>query len=142
MLPGRNAGVTFGPLCRSHTAPMPLPPVIFEDDSLIAFDKPSGMLVAPDRWDKTRENLMGLVHAKMGHDVANVHRLDADTSGLFLCAKTKVALDFLSGQFQSKTVKKKYLALVVTLAPEEAMKVVAPIRAADGGLPEEFTVDL
>ena len=92
---------------------MPIPPVIHEDDTLIAFDKPSGMLVAPDRWDKQRENLMGLVHDRMGHGVANVHRIDADTSGLLLCAKTKPALDFLSGQFQSKTVKKVYHALCV-----------------------------
>src|SRR5690606_7203222 len=78
-------------------AAMPLPPIIFEDDALIAFDKPSGLLVAPDRWDKQRENLMGMVHAhpRFGHGVANVHRLDADTSGLLLCAKTKPALDFL-----------------------------------------------
>ncbi len=121
---------------------MPLPPVIYEDEAMIAFDKPSGMLVAPDRWDKTRENLMGLVHAKLGHGVANVHRLDADTSGLLLCAKTKPALDFLSGQFQSKTVRKKYLAFVVVLPPEQAMKVVAPVRDAAGVLPHEFTVEL
>jgi len=94
---------------------MPIPPVIFEDDTLIAFDKPSGMLVAPDRWDKKRENLMGLVHDKMGHDVANVHRIDADTSGILLCTKNKVALDYVSGQFQSKTVGKIYHAICVGL---------------------------
>lgn len=121
---------------------MPLPPVIFEDESLIAFDKPSGLLVAPDRWDKQRANLMGLVHAKLGHGIANVHRLDADTSGLLLCAKTKPALDFLSGQFQSKTVEKKYHAFVVVLPAEHAMKVVAPIRDPGGALPEAFTVEL
>jgi len=111
---------------------------------MVAFDKPSGMLVAPDRWDKTRENLMGLVHDKMGHDVANVHRLDADTSGVLLCAKTKPGLDFLSGQFQSKTVAKRYLALVALLPPERAMKLASPVvtREADGSLPENFTVDL
>jgi 23S rRNA pseudouridine1911/1915/1917 synthase len=123
---------------------MPLPPIIFEDDTLIAFDKPSGMLVAPDRWDKTRENLMGLVHdhPRYGHGVANVHRLDADTSGLLLCAKTKPALDFLTGQFQSKTVEKKYHAFAVLLPAEQAMKVMAPIRDATGALPETFTVDV
>lgn len=121
---------------------MPLPPVIFEDDALIAFDKPSGMLVAPDRWDKKREYLMGLVHAKFGVGVANVHRLDADTSGLLLCAKSKPALDFVSGQFQSKTVQKKYHAVVVVLPAERAMKVIAPIRDAAGALPEVFTVEL
>jgi 23S rRNA-/tRNA-specific pseudouridylate synthase len=92
---------------------MPIPPVIYEDETLIAFNKPSGLLVAPDRWDKSRENLMGLVHDKMGHGVANVHRLDADTSGILLCTKVKSALDFVSGQFQSKTVGKVYHALCV-----------------------------
>jgi len=121
---------------------MPLPPILYQDDAMIAFDKPSGLLVAPDRWDKQRENLMGLVHAKLGHDVANVHRLDADTSGLILCAKTKPALDFLSGQFQSKTVEKKYLAFAVVLPAEKAMKVLAPIRDANGTLPDTFAVEV
>lgn len=124
--------------------PMQLPNLIFEDDTLVVFDKPSGLLVAPDRWDKTRENLMGLVHAhpRYGRTVANVHRLDADTSGLLLCAKTKEALDFLSGQFQSKTVGKKYHAFVAVLLPENAMKVIAPVRDANGTLPDVFTVEL
>ncbi len=121
---------------------MSLPPVIYEDDTLLAFDKPSGLLVAPDRWDKQRENLMGLVHAQLGRQVANVHRLDADTSGLLICTKTKPALDFVSGQFQSKTVAKVYHALVAVLPEERAMKVVVPVRAAAGGLPESFAVDL
>ena len=34
---------------------MPLPTILHEDDTLVAFDKPSGLLVAPDRWDKQRE---------------------------------------------------------------------------------------
>jgi RluA family pseudouridine synthase len=123
---------------------MPLPPILFEDDTLVAFDKPSGLLVAPDRWDKTRENLMGLVHEhpKYGHSVANVHRLDADTSGILLCTKTKPALDYVSGQFQSKTVTKKYHAFVVVLPPEQAMKVIVPVRDATAALPDSFTVEL
>ena len=104
---------------------MPLPPVIFEDEALIAFDKPSGLPVAPGRGGQRVENLMDLVLARWGSDVANVHRIDSEMSGLVLCAKTKPALDFLSGQFQSKTVGKACLALTV-------------------GLPatDEFTVDL
>lgn len=121
---------------------MPLPPILYEDESLLAFDKPSGLLVAPDRWDKSRENLMGSVHAARGHQVANVHRLDADTSGVLLCAKSKPALDFLSGQFQAKTARKRYHALVVVLPPEQAMKVVKPIRDEQGQLPDAFEVEL
>jgi 23S rRNA pseudouridine1911/1915/1917 synthase len=119
-----------------------LPAVIFEDATMIAFDKPSGLLVAPDRWDKKRENLMGIVHQALGHGVANVHRLDADTSGVLLCSKTKPALDFLSGQFQSKTVEKVYHALVAILPVDEAMKVVAPIRTPEGTLPDAFSIDV
>ncbi len=121
---------------------MPLPPILYEDESLLVFDKPSGLLVAPDRWDKTRENLMQQVHRTLGDHVANVHRLDADTSGVLLCAKTKSALDFLSGQFQSKTAGKIYHALVVVLPPEETMKVIPPIRDESGRLPDSFDVDL
>lgn len=123
---------------------MPLPPVLFEDDVLVAFDKPSGLLVAPDRWDKTRENLMGQVHSesRYGRAVANVHRLDADTSGVLLCTKAKPALDFVSGQFQAKAVAKKYHAFAVVLPPDQAMKVMAPVRDAAGALPDTFTIDV
>lgn len=131
---------------------MPLPPILHEDTSLLAFDKPSGMLVAPDRWDKARENLMGLVHATLGKTVANVHRLDADTSGVLLCTKNKPALDFVSGQFQSKTVTKVYHALVVG-APEVDTELIdlplgedehqlgrMRVRSGRGGKPAETEV--
>ena len=123
---------------------MPLPPIIYEDEAIIAFDKPSGLLVAPDRTSKLRENLMAQVHAdaRFGHGVANVHRLDADTSGILLCAKTKPGLDFLTGQFQSKTVATKYHAVVAILPVEATMKVVAPVRDAAGALPDVFTIEV
>lgn len=108
-----------------------LPTVIFEDESLIAFDKPSGLLIAPDRWDKSKSNLMDMVHEKMGHGVANVHRIDADTSGLVLCAKTKPALDFLSGQFQSKTVAKVYEALTAGLPAQDEFSVDLVLKEDD-----------
>lgn len=104
---------------------MPLPPVIFEDETLIAFDKPAGLPVTPGRGGPPVENLMDLVLVKCGPDVANVHRIDTEMSGLVLCAKTKPALDFLSGQFQAKTAGKTCLALT------------AGVPATD-----EFAVDL
>ena len=107
---------------------MGLPPIIYEDAALLAFDKPSGLLVAPDRWDRTRPNLMALVHAKLGSGVANVHRLDADASGVLLCTKTKPALDFLSGQFQAKTAEKVYHALVAGAAAQDEFAVELALR--------------
>ena len=123
---------------------MGLPAIIFDDETMIAFDKPCGLRVVADGLDPARENLMGLVREKLGQHVAGVHRLEADTSGVFLCAKTKPALDFLSGQFQSKTVDKRSLALVVLLPAERAMKLSPPVvsRTPDGGLPDSFMVEL
>jgi 23S rRNA-/tRNA-specific pseudouridylate synthase len=121
---------------------MPLPPILNEDDALVAFDKPSGLVVSTDRWERAAVTLVGLARAQYGPELANVHRLEAAASGVLLCAKTKPALDFLSGQFQSKTVDKRYLALVAILPPERALKVAAPLRAGLGGLPAEFTIDL
>lgn len=121
---------------------MSLPPVVFEDDVLIAFDKPAGVPVVAGARDKNRESLLPLVRAKFGDAAAGVHRLDTETSGLFLCAKTKPALDFLSGQFQSKTVGKKYLALVATLPGDHQSKPAVLARDTTGALLDTFTIDL
>lgn len=121
---------------------MTLPPILLEDDTMIAFDKPAGLPVAAERGGKGRENLLALVQARYGAGVANVHRLDTAASGVLLCAKTKPALDFLSGQFQSKTAGKKFLALVALQPPERALKDVAALRAGADGLPETFTIEL
>lgn len=96
-----------------------LPPILFEDDSLIAFDKPSGLLVSPDRWDKDRENLADLIHERLSPDFFNVHRLDCDTSGVILVAKTKKALDAASQLFQSREVQKRYVAIAHGLPKED-----------------------
>jgi RluA family pseudouridine synthase len=89
-----------------------LPPVIYEDDNLIAFDKPSGLLTVPDRWDKERENLMDWVHRELAPNWFNVHRLDRETSGVLLCAKSKPVLDELARMFEKHEVEKDYLAIV------------------------------
>jgi 23S rRNA pseudouridine1911/1915/1917 synthase len=117
------------------------PDILFEDDFLVAFDKPSGLPVVSERRGGADATLMGLVRGRYGESIANVHRLDPETSGIVLCAKTKASLDFLSGQFQSKTVRKGHGALVSLLPPERAPSGTAALDPA-GGLPAEFTVDL
>jgi 23S rRNA pseudouridine1911/1915/1917 synthase len=121
---------------------MPLPPILQEDDALIAFDKPSGLAVARERREKAKgASLMEAVQAAYGPEVANVHRLDAEASGVLLCAKTKPALDFLSGQFQGKTAARTYLAFAVVLDPERAAALAGAVRAPGGGLPAAFRVE-
>jgi len=110
---------------------MPLPPVLFEDDALIAFAKPGSLAMAPDR-QQPGENLLDLVRAAYGADTANVHRLEPDTSGVVLYAKTKVALDFLSGQFQSKTAGKTYHVLTVGLPTDDRFTVELFMKEDEG----------
>lgn len=104
-----------------------LPPVVHEDDSLIAFDKPSGLVVAPDRWDKARVTLMQLVHAQYGAAVANAHRLDADTSGVLLCAKGPEALRGVLAEWEGLGVRKRYVALVQGRPAQAAWRVDLPL---------------
>lgn len=107
-----------------------LPPVVFEDEHLIAFDKPSGLLVAPDRWDKTRENLMDQIHQRLSPDCFNAHRLDRDTSGIILCARKKEILRPLVRLFESRAMAKEYVA-VVSGGPADDRGTIALALAED-----------
>ena len=123
--------------------PGTLPPVLYEDDALVAFDKPSGLLTVPDRWNKSLENLMDIVHARLSPEIFNAHRLDREASGIVLCAKTRPALRALCRAFEQRQVKKIYTALVrgapsweertvtVSLAPDRAVS--GRMRAAGQG---------
>jgi RluA family pseudouridine synthase len=113
--------------------------IVFEDDAVIAFNKPAGLLVAPDRWDKGRENLMGFVHDRLSPEYFNAHRIDRDTSGLVLCAKTKSALDGLCRQFEQHEVVKEYLALTRG-APADRKGVVTKPIAPDEHTPGRMKV--
>lgn len=98
-------------------------PILFEDDSLLAVDKPAGLLTSPDRYDRDRPNLIKLLHAGIAdgkpwalrHNrgyLANAHRLDFETSGIILLAKSKPVLVELANQFGSNKPVKRYVALV------------------------------
>ena len=94
--------------------------VVFEDDSILAFDKPAGMPVQPLSCRETGTLMNAVVHRHpecraLGDQplmAGALHRIDADTSGLVLVARTAAAFDRLRAQFAAQTVKKTYLALV------------------------------
>jgi RluA family pseudouridine synthase len=98
-------------------------PVLFEDEHLLALDKPAGLLVSPDRYDPNRPNLMKLLHdgitqqklwARERHldYLSNAHRLEFETSGVILLAKSKPVLVALANLFGSEKPVKKHIALV------------------------------
>jgi 23S rRNA pseudouridine1911/1915/1917 synthase len=95
--------------------PMPLS-IVHEDDAILVLDKPAALVVHPAAGNWSGTLLNGLLHhapALAGVPRAGiVHRLDKDTSGLMVVAKTLVAQTDLVRQLQARTVKREYLALV------------------------------
>ncbi|MBS0621911.1 MAG: RluA family pseudouridine synthase [Verrucomicrobia bacterium] len=92
--------------------------LLYEDESLIAIDKPSGLVVHPGagNWSGTFVNAL-LHHCKSlpegGVRPGIVHRLDKETSGVLIAAKTKEAQFALSQAFAERKVYKEYLAITV-----------------------------
>ena len=85
--------------------------IIFENDEFIALNKPSGLLSIPDREGK-EVSLKKLLQEKYG-SIFTVHRLDKDTSGLIIFAKTEESHKHLSKQFEERQTEKIYLGLVI-----------------------------
>jgi RluA family pseudouridine synthase len=109
-------------------------PVLYEDDQLLALDKPAGLLTSPDRLAPERPSLMKLLHDGVAAGkpwarernlsyLANGHRLDFDTSGVLLLAKTKPTLVALADQFSSGKLVRHYIALVHGVPPEDQFSV-------------------
>ena len=84
--------------------------IIYEDNDIVVLDKKGGVLTVPDRFDPTKKNLKSMMINRFGN-IYVVHRLDFETSGVILFAKNEKSHQVLSEQFESRTVKKEYLAL-------------------------------
>jgi 23S rRNA pseudouridine1911/1915/1917 synthase len=102
--------------------------IIFEDEDFIALNKPSGMLVIPDRFDKEKENLYSLLNEKYGK-IWIVHRLDKDTSGVVVFAKNPEAHRDLSMKWEAGEVAKIYYALVYGNVEKDSASINKPIAA-------------
>ena len=84
--------------------------IIHEDAAVVVVDKPAGLLSIPDRYLPDKPNLQSMLQRDYG-TVWTVHRIDRDTSGLLVFAKTEEAHRHLSQQFEHRTAQKTYLAL-------------------------------
>ncbi|HUB87942.1 MAG TPA: RluA family pseudouridine synthase [Verrucomicrobiae bacterium] len=113
-------------------------PVLFEDENLLALDKPARLLTSPDRYDPNRPNLMKLLHTGIADGkpwarerglnyLSNAHRLDFETSGIILLAKNKNVLVALADLFGTEKPLKKYVALVRGEPPAEQFEVDAKL---------------
>ncbi|HUC84656.1 MAG TPA: RluA family pseudouridine synthase [Candidatus Acidoferrales bacterium] len=113
-------------------------PVLHEDAELLALEKPAGLLTSPDRQAPERPSLMRLLHEGLAAGkpwararnlsyLANAHRLDFETSGALLLAKSKAALVALADQFGSDRPLRKYVALAQGVPPDDAFVVAEKI---------------
>jgi RluA family pseudouridine synthase len=121
-------------------------PILYEDRSVMAIDKPAGWLLAPDSWERTGRNLQLALNSSIqaGDFWARsrnlkylrfIHRLDAETSGLLLMAKSPGAMSAFSRLFETRQVEKKYLAVVhgVPVADQWVCRLkIGPEAAAKG----------
>ena len=130
---------------RIEVSPADLPPlkatpedspieVLYEDAALIAVNKPAGVVVHAGAGQQSGTLVNRLVHhfnalSKVGGDLRPgiVHRLDKDTSGVILVARTDPAHRALATQFASRSVEKTYLALVHGHVGDDTGRITKPI---------------
>ena len=105
----------------------------YEDDSLIVINKKSGMVVHPGHGNYSGTLINGLLHHfdNLPNNSSNrpglVHRIDKDTSGLLVIAKTEKSMTILAKQFFKKSVEREYLALVWGDLKNDEGEINAPI---------------
>ena len=113
-------------------------PVLFEDEHLLALDKPARLLTTFDSSEETRPNLMGLLHAGIADGkpwakargltfLSNAHRLDFEATGVLLLAKNKPALLALTDLFGTEKPEQTYIALVQSSPEQDEFEVDVPI---------------
>lgn len=108
--------------------------VLYEDEDVLAIDKPAGMVVHAGAGNHDGTLVNAVLHrfeelSRLGGDERPgiVHRLDKDTSGVILIARTDAAHRALAAQFASREIKKEYLALVDGSPPADSGRIEKPI---------------
>ena len=117
---GETIDIDVPPLPTDDLVPEPIAlTVLFEDDQVLVLDKPAGMVVHPGAGHSTGTlAAAALAHAPAISGVGGprrpgvVHRLDKDTSGVLVIAKSRTAYDALTAQLVARSVTRRYLAVV------------------------------
>jgi 23S rRNA-/tRNA-specific pseudouridylate synthase len=129
--------------------------ILYEDRSVLAIDKPRGWMLLPVSWQNTRHNLQAALNSSIAARdfwacsrnlkyLRYVHRLDGDTTGILLIAKSPGSLATYSALFESRRMEKTYLAVVhgapkqtewvskLKLAPSPGQTGTMKVDARDG----------
>jgi 23S rRNA pseudouridine1911/1915/1917 synthase len=131
--PGDRVSVKIFAAEKSSATPEPIPlDILFEDDHIIAVNKPAGLLAHPSNTEKSGALTNALAYhfwqtAGAAIRPGIVHRLDRNTSGVMVIAKSPRAHRTLSKHFRERRVKKFYLALVSGRMEKDSGEIDAPI---------------
>ena len=101
--------------------------IIHKDEHLLVVNKPPGLLSVPGKSLDKQDCLINRLHSKFS-ELLVVHRLDMDTSGLIIFARSSDIQRKLSSEFEQRRIKKKYIAWVDGLVYENTGKINLPIR--------------
>jgi 23S rRNA pseudouridine1911/1915/1917 synthase len=132
---GELAQVRVPPPAPTQTVPESIPlSIIYEDENLIVVDKPAGMVVHPSIGHPSGTLVNAILGYAPGIEGVGgerrpgiVHRLDKDTSGVILVVKNTRSYRFVQAQFRSRTIDKRYLALVIGSPPTPTGRIEAGI---------------
>ncbi len=136
LLPGQRVAIVLPEIPREAPLPENIPlNVLYEDEHMVAVNKPPGMVVHPARghWSGT---LASALQYHYGPELSAsggvtrpgiVHRLDRDTSGVILVARHDQAHAKLAGQFEARSIEKEYFALVLGVPDRDRDLVSRPI---------------
>ena len=112
--------------------------IVHDDEEIIVLNKPAQLLVIPDRYRQQLPNLQAILAEELG-EIFVVHRIDKETSGLVLFAKTAPAHAALNAQFEARMVEKIYLGIVAGEFQEDFGRLDAPL--SESATPGVMRVD-
>jgi RluA family pseudouridine synthase len=113
-------------------------PILHEDRSVIAIDKPAGWLLIPFSWQSTQRNLQAAITSSIAAGdywaksrnlkfLRAVHRLDGETSGVLLLARSSGAVDAYGDLFESRRMEKRYLVVAQGVPKETSWTCHSPL---------------
>ena len=113
-------------------------PILYEDRTVLALDKPRGWMLVPFTWQRTDRNLQAAITSSIAAGdywararnikyLRHIHRFDADTTGILLFAKSQGALGAFSDLFETRRMEKCYLAVVQGVPKEKEWSCRLPL---------------
>jgi 23S rRNA pseudouridine1911/1915/1917 synthase len=126
-------------------------PILYEDRSVIAVDKPAGWMLVPTTWQRTQRNLQAAIESSIAAGqfwarsrnlrfLRYIHRLDAETTGVLLFGKTPGAVQSYGKLFESRRMEKAYLAVVGRVPKRPSWICCEPI-AEQSTSPKRMKID-